>query len=74
MILCSIYQLVYQIKVPGQPTVNVAGTKMNSQAKAAIKKARRGDNITIFDISAKITNNASYRLKNVSPVIVEVTD
>ncbi|WP_400077051.1 gliding motility protein GldM [Winogradskyella sp. R77965] len=64
----------FKIKVPGQPTVNVAGTKMNSQAKAAIKKARRGDNITIFDIKAKITNNASYRLKNVSPVIVEVTN
>jgi gliding motility-associated protein GldM len=64
----------FKIKVPGQPTVNVAGTKMNSQAKAAIKKARRGDNITIFDIKAKITGNASYRLKNVSPVIVEVTN
>lgn len=64
----------FKIKVPGQPTVNVAGTKMNSQAKSAIKKARRGDNITIFDIKAKIKGNASYRLKNVSPVIVEVTN
>ena len=64
----------FKIKVPGQPTVNVAGTKMNAQAKSAISKARRGDNITIFDIKAKISNNASYRLKNVSPVIVEVTN
>ena len=40
----------FKIKVPGQPTVNVVGTKMNSQAKSAIKKARRGDNITIFEI------------------------
>ncbi|MEO1031634.1 MAG: gliding motility protein GldM [Bacteroidota bacterium] len=64
----------FKIKVPGQPTVNVAGTKMNSQAKAAIKRARRGDNITIFDIKARITGNASYRLKNVSPVVVEVTN
>jgi gliding motility-associated protein GldM len=63
----------FKIKVPGQPTVNVAGTKMNGQAKSAIKKARRGDNITIFDIKAKITGNAKYQLKNVSPVIVEVT-
>lgn len=63
----------FKIKVPGQPTVNVAGTKMNAQAKSAIKKARRGDNITIFDIKAKIQGNAKYRLKNVSPVIVEVT-
>ncbi|MDC1504463.1 gliding motility protein GldM [Winogradskyella sp.] len=64
----------FKIKVPGQPTVNVVGTKMNSQAKSAINKARRGDNITIFEIKAKIQGNASYRLKNVSPVIVEVTN
>jgi gliding motility-associated protein GldM len=64
----------FQIKVPGQPTVNVVGTKMNSQAKSAIGRARSGDNITIFGIKAKITDNATYRLKNVSPVIVEVTN
>ncbi|WP_299111395.1 gliding motility protein GldM [uncultured Winogradskyella sp.] len=64
----------FKIKVPGQPTVNVAGTKMNSQAKAAIKRARKGDNITIFDIKAKIQGNNTYRLKNVSPVVVEVTN
>ncbi|WP_370391649.1 gliding motility protein GldM [uncultured Winogradskyella sp.] len=64
----------FKIKVPGQPTVNVAGTKMNGQAQAAIKRARRGDNITIFDIKARIKGNSSYKLKNVSPVIVEVTN
>ena len=64
----------FKIKVPGQPTINVTGTKMNAQAKASIKRARKGDNITIFDIKAKITDNAKYRLKNVSPVIVEVTN
>jgi gliding motility-associated protein GldM len=63
----------FKIKVPGQPTVNVAGTKMNAQAKSAISKARRGDNITIFDINAKIQGNSKYKLQNVSPVIVEVT-
>jgi gliding motility-associated protein GldM len=64
----------FKIKVPGQPTVNVSGTKMNSQAKSAIKRARRGDNITVFDIKARIKGNASYKLKNVSPVIIEVTN
>ncbi|MEF3077430.1 type IX secretion system motor protein PorM/GldM [Winogradskyella poriferorum] len=63
----------FKIRVPGQPTISVSGTKMNAQAKAAIKKARRGDNITIFDIRAKIQGNSKYNLKNVSPVIVEVT-
>ena len=47
---------------------------MNSQARAAINRARRGDNITIFDIKARIQGNATYRLKNVSPVVVEITN
>jgi len=64
----------FKIKVPGQPTVQVAGTKMNGQAKAAIARARKGDMIAIFDIKAKITGNNSYRLKGVSPVTVEITN
>jgi len=64
----------FKIRVPGQPTVLVAGTKMNSQAKSAIGRARKGDVITIFEIKAKITGNSSYNLKGVSPVAVEVTN
>jgi len=64
----------FKVKVPGQPTVVVAGTKMNSQAKAAIGRARSGDVVTIFDIKAKIKGNSSYRLKGVNPVAVEVTN
>lgn len=64
----------FQVKVPGQPTVNVAGTKMNAQAKAAINRARAGDVVTIFNIKAKIQGNSSYNLKGVSPVAVEVTN
>ncbi|MUU78007.1 type IX secretion system motor protein PorM/GldM [Winogradskyella endarachnes] len=64
----------FKVKVPGQPTVIVSGTKMNSQAKSAIKRARKGDVVTIFDIKASIQGNSSYRLKGVSPVAVEVTN
>ncbi|MBC2844607.1 gliding motility protein GldM [Winogradskyella flava] len=64
----------FKVKVPGQPTVSCAGTKMNAQAKSAINKARRGDVIAIFDIKAKISGNAKYQLKGVSPVTVEVTN
>ncbi len=64
----------FKIKVPGQPTVSCAGTKMNAQAKSAIQKARRGDVIAIFDIKAKISGNAKYQLKGVAPVTVEVTN
>lgn len=64
----------FKLKVPGQPSVNVSGTKLNSQAKNALRKARRGDQISIFDISAQIKGNSSYKLKGVSPVIVELTN
>ncbi|NRR91182.1 gliding motility protein GldM [Winogradskyella undariae] len=64
----------FKVKVPGQPTVIVAGTKMNSQAKSAIGRARSGDVVTIFDIKAKITGNSSYNLKGVSPIAVEVSN
>jgi gliding motility-associated protein GldM len=64
----------FMIKVPGQPSVAVNGTKLNDQAKSALRKARRGDGIQIFDIKAQIQNNASYKLKGVSPVFIELTN
>ncbi|MFC4723512.1 gliding motility protein GldM [Geojedonia litorea] len=64
----------FKIKVPGQPSVSVNGTKLNDQAKSALRKARRGDGIQIFDIKAQIQNNSSYKLKGVSPVFVELTN
>jgi len=64
----------FKIKVPGQPSVEVNGTKLSSQAQAALRKARRGDGIQIFDIKAQIKNNTSYKLKGVSPVFVELTN
>ena len=64
----------FQVKVPGQPTVNVAGTKMNAQAKSAIGRARAGDVVTIFNIKAKIQGNSSYQLKGVSTITIEVSN
>ena len=64
----------FKFKVPGQPTVNVNGSKLDSRAKSALKRAKRGEAIQIFDIRAYITNNKSYKLKKVSPVVVEITN
>ncbi|GAB5476301.1 MAG: gliding motility protein GldM [Maribacter sp.] len=64
----------FKFKVPGQPTVSVNGNKLNGQAKSALKRAKRGDAVQIFDINAYITNNKSYKLKKVSPVVVEITN
>tara|TARA_R110000868_G_scaffold82265_1_gene232351 strand:+ start:1425 stop:2984 length:1560 start_codon:yes stop_codon:yes gene_type:complete len=64
----------FKFKVPGQPTVVVRGNKLDGAAKSALKRAGRGDAVQIFDIEAYITNNKSYKLKKVSPVVVELTN
>ncbi|WP_066224121.1 gliding motility protein GldM [Formosa haliotis] len=64
----------FKIKIPGQPTITVGGTRLNDKAKAALRKARRGDGITIFDIKAQISNNSSYKLKKVSPILIELSN
>ncbi len=64
----------FKFKVPGQPTVTVRGNKLDSRAKSALKRAKRGDAVQIFDVNAYISNNKSYKLKKVSPVVVEITN
>lgn len=62
----------FTIKVPGQSAVLVSGNKMNAQAKKAIAKARRGDLVTIFDIKSSLAGNTTYKIKNASPVSIEI--
>ena len=64
----------FKVKVPGQVTVLVNGTKFNAQAKKVLAKARRGDVVTIFDIQASIIGNSTYQLKKVIPVSIEITN
>jgi len=64
----------FKFKVPGQPTINVSGSKLDSRAQSALRKAKRGTSVQIFDINAKIAGNSSYILKKVSPVFVELTN
>jgi len=63
----------FKFKVPGQPTINVSGGKLNSRAKAALRKAKRGSAVQIFDIQAK-AKGVSIILKKVSPVFIELTN
>jgi len=64
----------FKFKVPGQPTTVVRGNKLNAAAKSALKRAKRGESVQIFDIQAYISNNKTYKLKKVSPVVVELTN
>jgi len=63
----------FKFKVPGQPTINVNGNKLDSRAKGALRKAKRGSGVQIFDIEAK-AGGVSVILKKVSPVFVELTN
>ena len=63
----------FKFKVPGQPTINVNGNKLDSRAKGALRKAKRGSGVQIFDIEAK-ASGVSVILKKVSPVFVELTN
>jgi len=64
----------FKFKVPGQPTVSISGSRLDSRGKSALKRAKRGDAVQIFDINAYISNNKGYKLKKVSPVVIELTN
>ena len=64
----------FSFKVPGQPTIKVRGSKLDSKAKSVLKRAKRGSTVQIYDIKASIQGNSSYRLKKISPIIVELTN
>ena len=61
----------FKVKVPGQPSITVSGSKMSGQAKAAINKARRGDDVTIFDIKSRSTGP---KIKPASPIVIELAN
>jgi hypothetical protein len=54
-----LYDLNFQVtqfsfKVPGQAAIVVNGDRVNGQCKAALARAGRGDQATIYDIKVKI--------------------
>jgi gliding motility-associated protein GldM len=61
----------FNIKVPGQPTVVVSGSKMDSRARAVIAKASKGDVIIINEIKAKFVG-IDQESKRVSPCTYEI--
>ncbi|WP_108867421.1 gliding motility protein GldM [Aquimarina aquimarini] len=64
----------FKFKVEGQPTVRVPGGRLNAKAKSALRKAKRGSSIQIIDIKAQLATNSGYKLKKISPVVVELTN
>ena len=73
-----LYDLTFQVtrfsfKVPGQAAIIVSGDRVNSQCKAALARASKGDQISIFDIKTKIVGTtAAIVPKDAAPVIYEI--
>lgn len=64
----------FKFNVPGQPTVQVNGSRLNDQAKGVLARARRGETVQIFDITANLEGAAGYRLQRIMPVVIELTN
>jgi hypothetical protein len=64
----------FSFSVSGQPTIRVNGARLDAAAKAALRRAGRGETVQIFDIEAQLATNSGYKLKKVSPVFVELTN
>jgi gliding motility-associated protein GldM len=61
----------FSLKVTGQPTVVVNGDRVNSQCKAALARAGRGDQVTISEIKTKLVGS-DILLRQTAPVIYEI--
>ncbi|EDM44975.1 hypothetical protein SCB49_02604 [unidentified eubacterium SCB49] len=64
----------FSFKVSGQPTIKVSGRKLNGAATSALRKAKRGETVQIYDINARISGNSGYKLKKISPICVELAN
>ena len=64
--------LEFKIKIPGSPTITCKGTRLSGQAKQALSKARKGQEISIFDLKVQNPAKPNYRFKRVAPVLIEI--
>lgn len=64
----------FKFRAGDAATVQVQGGRLNSAAKSALKRAKRGSTVQIFDIKASIQGNSGYRLKPVSPILIELSN
>lgn len=62
----------FNLKIAGQPTVVVAGNKLNAQCKTILSRAGKGDQVTISEIKTKLVGAGSYLLPRTAPVIYEI--
>jgi gliding motility-associated protein GldM len=73
-----LYDLKFQVtqfvlKVPGQASIVVNGDRVNAQCKAALARAKAGDQVTISDVKTKIIGDGEgIQTKTAAPAIYEI--
>lgn len=61
----------FKFKVPGQPSVTCSGNRLNGTAKSALRKAKRGATVQIFDIKSRSTGPV---IKPATPAVIELAN
>lgn len=64
----------FKFKVPGQPTISINGDRLDSRAKSALRRAKAGQSVQVFDIKVVNPKNPSYKFKKISPVICQLVN
>ncbi|TDY14132.1 gliding motility protein GldM [Meridianimaribacter flavus] len=61
----------FKFKVPGQPSITVQGNRLNGAAKNALRKAKRGDTVQIFEIRS---TSSGPKIKPAAPIMIELSN
>ncbi len=61
----------FALKVPGQASIVVNGNKVDGRCKAALARAKAGDQITVSDIKTRVSG-VSVAMKTAAPAIYEI--
>jgi len=64
----------FDFKAPGQPTIHVNGNKLNERAKSALRRVKKGQTVQIYGIKTKLVGNTKYKMKEATPVLIEITN
>ena len=62
----------FRFRAPGQPSVIVTGSKLNSKVISMLKRIKSGQSIIISDINVIIPTNPNYKLKQTTPISITV--
>ena len=63
----------FKFKAPGKPTISVKGNRLDARAKSALKSAKKGQTIQIFDVKVRNPKSPKYVFKRVAPINVIIS-